>query len=143
MRILLSMLIALAAAMPLAAQDRIDPADVPYAYRQLPDKGAEAAAAALMETVRCIQCQGQSIADSDAPIAAAMRHEVRTQIASGKSPEEVREWLVARYGEWVSYDPGFDLLSAPLYIVPILMLLFGGWLAWRRFGRRRVAEGAR
>ena len=123
-------------AAPAGAQDRVSPDDAPYAYAQLPDQGAEDAASALMETVRCIQCQGQSIADSDAPIAAAMRNEIRQQIASGKEPEAVRQWLIDRYGDWVSYDPAFNALSAPLYIVPVLMLLIGAFLAWRRFGRR-------
>ena len=59
-----------------------------------------------MHSLRCIQCQGQSIADSDAPMAATMRAEVRQQIAAGaESPEAIRQWMVDRYGEWVSFEP--------------------------------------
>ena len=80
--------LALAAA-PSAAQDRLPPA--PYAYQQLPDPAQEEKAKALMETLRCLVCQGQSIADSDAPLAGDMRHEVRTKIAAGESPDAIRQ----------------------------------------------------
>ena len=96
MRWLLALL-ALAFVMPLAAQDSLPPA--PYAYRQLEDPAMEARAQGLMEELRCLKCQSQSIADSDAPMAGDMRHQVRTRIAAGESPDEVREWLVERYGD--------------------------------------------
>ena len=67
--------IVLALAIPLAAQQSMPPA--PYAYRQLDDPAQEAAAQELMETLRCLTCQSQSIADSDAPMAGDMRHQVR------------------------------------------------------------------
>ena len=121
------------AAAPAAAQDRLPPA--PYAYQQLPDPAQEEKAKALMETLRCLVCQGQSIADSDAPLAGDMRHEVRTKIAAGESPEAIRKWLVARYGNWVSYDPPFDAATALLWLGPLAFLLLGGWLAFGRVGR--------
>ena len=121
------------------AQDRLPPA--PYAYQQLNDPAKEAQAKALMDTLRCLVCQGQSIADSDAPLAGDMRHEVRIKIAAGESPDEVRKWLVARYGNWVSYDPPFDRATAFLWLGPLLFLLLGGWLAFGRF-RRGTSEDA-
>ena len=84
-------------AAPLAAQDRMPPA--PYAYQQLDDPKLEAQARELMATIRCLQCQSQSVGDSDAQIAGDMRHEIRTRIAAGESPEEVRDWLIERYGD--------------------------------------------
>src|SRR3546814_10417394 len=93
-------------ALPLAPQDRLPPA--PYAYQQLKDPAQEKRAKALMEELRCLVCQGQSIADSDAPLAGDMRHEVRSKIAAGESPGEIKAWLVARYGNWVSYEQPFD-----------------------------------
>jgi cytochrome c-type biogenesis protein CcmH len=117
---------------PLVAQEQGAP-DAPLAYAQLDDPAQEAAASALMETIRCVQCQGQTIADSDAPIAAAMRHEIREQIGAGKSPDQVKQWLIDRYGEWVTYDPRFNPATAPLYLIPLFMLLIGGFMAWRRF----------
>jgi cytochrome c-type biogenesis protein CcmH len=126
------------AAMPLAAQDRLPPA--PYAYQQLNDPTKEARAKALMDTLRCLVCQGQSIADSDAPLAGDMRHEVRSKIAAGESPDEIHKWLVARYGNWVTYDPPFDAATALLWLGPLLFLGIGGWLAFGRF-RRGDGEG--
>ncbi len=120
-------------ATPLAAQDRLPPA--PYAYQQLNDPTKEAQAKALMDTLRCLVCQGQSIADSDAPLAGDMRHEVRSKIAAGESPDEIRKWLVARYGNWVTYDPPFDAATALLWLGPLLFLGIGGWLAFGRFRR--------
>lgn len=122
-----------AIALPLAAQDRLPPA--PYAYQQLRDPAQEAKAKALMEELRCLVCQGQSIADSDAPLAGDMRHEVRSKIAAGESPAEIKTWLVARYGNWVSYDPPFDGATALLWLGPLLFLALGGWLAFGRFRR--------
>ena len=137
LRLALTMVSALLAA-PIAAQDRLPPA--PYAYEQLADPAQEAKAKRLMEELRCLVCQGQSIADSDAPLAGDMRNEVRTKIAAGESPEEIRTWLVARYGNWVDYDPPFDMATAFLWIGPLLFLALGGWLAFGRF--RRGADEA-
>jgi cytochrome c-type biogenesis protein CcmH len=120
-------------ALPSTAQDRLPPA--PYAYQQLKDPAQEARAKALMEELRCLVCQGQSIADSDAPLAGDMRHEVRSKIAAGESPAEIKTWLVARYGNWVSYDPPFDGATALLWLGPLLFLALGGWLAFGRFRR--------
>jgi len=118
---------------PSAAQDRLPPA--PYAYQQLNDPAKEARAKALMEELRCLVCQGQSIADSDAPLAGDMRHEVRSKIAAGESPDAIKAWLVARYGNWVTYDPPFDGATALLWLGPLLFLAIGGWLAFGRFRR--------
>ncbi|MBL8650522.1 MAG: cytochrome c-type biogenesis protein CcmH [Sphingopyxis sp.] len=140
LRVFLIALLALFA-VPLSAQDRLPPA--PYAYQQLPDPAQEAKAKRLMEELRCLVCQGQSIADSDAPLAGDMRNEVRTKIAAGDSPDAIREWLVARYGNWVVYDPPFDIATAFLWIGPLLFLALGGWLAFGRFRRGEDdAEGS-
>ena len=122
----------------LAAQDDLPPA--PYAYTQLEDPAQEAEAIELMETLRCLKCQSQSIADSDAPMAGDMRHQVRTRIASGQSPKEIREWLVDRYGDYVSYAPRVTTSTWPLFAIPVLLLLIAGALLWRRIGRKSVGE---
>ncbi len=90
----------LAFAAPLRADSSLPPA--PLAYTQLPDPAQEAQAKALMESLRCLVCQGQSIADSDAELAGDMRALVRQRIAAGEKPDDIRAWLVARYGKWVS-----------------------------------------
>jgi len=119
---------------PALAQDSLPPA--PYAYRQLDDPEQEAQAQALMETLRCLKCQSQSIADSDAPMAGDMRHQVRIRIAAGEAPESIRAWLVERYGDYVSYKPRLDGATWPLFVVPLLLVLLGAVVLLRRFGRR-------
>ena len=108
----------------------------PYANKQLPDPAQEKAAQALMLSVRCLVCQGQSIADSDADMASDMRAMIRKRIAAGENPEDIRTWLVERYGNWVSYKPVFDAQTAPLWIAPLLLLGIGIALARGRFRKR-------
>ncbi|MAF28317.1 MAG: cytochrome C biogenesis protein [Croceicoccus sp.] len=116
------------------AQDALPPA--PYAYRQLDDPAQEAAAQDLMETIRCLTCQSQSIADSDAPMAGDMRSEVRQRIAAGEDPEAIRRWLVERYGDYISYKPEVTGLTWPIYVAPVLLLLLAAILLRGRFRRR-------
>ena len=129
---------AVAAASLLAAPVLAQPTtpDAPYAYKQLPDSRQEAAAKALMETLRCLVCQGQSIADSDATMAGDMRSLVRERVAAGEEPEAIRAWLVERYGNWVSYKPSASPVTWPLWGAPVLLLCIGLWLARGRFRRR-------
>jgi cytochrome c-type biogenesis protein CcmH len=113
-----------------------------YAYSQLEDPKQEAQAKALMESLRCLVCQGQSIADSDAEMAGDMRALVRERIKQGQKPEAIRAWLIERYGEWVSYKPPLAPLTWPLWAAPLLLLAGGVWLARGRF-KRRSSRGAR
>lgn len=131
-------LAALATAAPVLADSALPPAAL--AYRQLPDRRQEAEAQKLMVTLRCLVCQGQSIADSDAELAADMRSMIRTRIAKGEKPEAIRAWLIERYGDWVSYKPVFDATTAPLWIAPLVFLALGLWLARGRFRRRQKSK---
>lgn len=134
MRLLL-VLIALIAVQPALADSSLPPAQ--WANRQLPDPRQEAKAEALMQELRCLVCQGQSIADSDAELAGDMRHLVRTRIAAGESPRQVRAWLVERYGNWISYRPPARPVGWPLWGAPIVLLLLGGLLVRKRIQLRR------
>jgi len=130
---------ALALTMVLAVPAFAD-SDLPaarWANQQLPDARQEAQAKALMEELRCLVCQGQSIADSDAELAGDMRALVRQRIAAGERPEQVRSWLIERYGNWVSYRPPVEPVTWPLWLAPILLLLAGAWLLRKRLVRRR------
>jgi cytochrome c-type biogenesis protein CcmH len=109
----------------------------PLANTQLTDPAKEAAAKELMLSIRCLVCQGQSIADSDAEMAADMRALIRTRVEAGEKPEAIRGWLVERYGNWVTYDPPLDMATAPLWIAPLVLLGLGALLARGRFRRRR------
>uniref|UniRef100_UPI0035CA13B3 cytochrome c-type biogenesis protein n=1 Tax=uncultured Sphingomonas sp. TaxID=158754 RepID=UPI0035CA13B3 len=130
-------LLLLVLAAPAVADSNLPPA--PLANVQLRDPAKEEQARALMLTLRCVVCQGQSIADSNAEMAGDMRALVRTRIAAGQSPEAIRAWLIARYGDYVSYDPPLSALTAPLWIAPLLLLALGAWLARASFKRRRAA----
>lgn len=109
----------------------------PYAYKQLGDPAKEAEATELMTELRCLVCQGQSIHDSDAEMAGDMRHLVRTRIKAGESPDQVRTFLIDRYGSWVSYQPRLDRQTFVLWLAPLVLLLAGGFLVLRRMKVRR------
>ena len=130
-----SLLILALFAAPVLADSDLPPAR--WANEQLPDPRQEAEAKALMEELRCLVCQGQSIADSDAELAGDMRAMVRQRIAAGEEPEQVRGWLIQRYGNWVSYRPPVEPVTWPLWAAPILLLIAGGWLLRKRLVRRR------
>ena len=137
-RAALILVLSVSAMPPATAQDLLPPA--PYAYKQLDDPAQEAKALALMETLRCLKCQSQSIADSDAPMAGDMRHQVRQRIAAGEEPEAIRQWLVERYGDYVTYTPQVRPLTAPLFAAPLVFLIVAALLLRRRF---RKARGTR
>ena len=126
-------LLALIAA-PLAAQNAMPAA--PYAYTQLDDPALEAQATQLMETLRCLKCQSQSINDSDAPMAGDMRHQVRTRLLAGETPEQIRSWLIERYGDYVSYEPEMSATTWPLFAIPLLLLALVGLVLLGRLRRR-------
>jgi cytochrome c-type biogenesis protein CcmH len=128
-------LLALALATPLIAQSNMPPSY--WAYRQLPDAKQEAKAQALMQELRCLVCQGQSIADSDAELAGDMRDLVRRRIAAGEKPGEIRAWLIDRYGDWVSYRPSGAPIAWPLWAAPIILLIFGGAIVAGRLKRKK------
>ena len=133
MRLVLSVLLVVLA-MPLAAQEDVPPA--PYAYRQLDNPALEASAQELMETLRCLKCQSQSIADSDASMAGDMRHQVRIRIAAGEEPEAIRRCLMDRYGDYVSYEPVMSATTWPLFAIPAVLVVIALLLFSRRFRRR-------
>ena len=122
-------------ATPVAAQSAMPPA--PYAYNQLDDPEQEAIARELMHTLRCLQCQSQSIADSDAQVAGDMRHQVRSRIAAGDSPDEVRAYLISRYGDYISYEPEMSATTWPLFVLPGILLLIALFVLLRRVGMVR------
>ncbi len=119
----------LMAAMPVA----------PMADTPLPDPAREAEALALMEELRCLVCQNQSIADSHADMAGDMRAVVRERIAAGESPATVKAYLISRYGDWVTFNPPVSERSALLWAAPALFLVIGAFIVLRLF-RRGGAE---
>ncbi len=131
---LIAFILAVAAACPLFAQTT---APARYADTQLADPAREAEAKSLMEQVRCLTCEGQSVADSDADMAGDMRALIRERIEGGESAGQVRQWLIDRYGDQITYNPPMSALSAPLWLAPLALLALGILIARRSFRRRR------
>ena len=129
----LALAVALMVAQPLWADSNLPPAY--WANRQLPDARQESQAQTLMQELRCLVCQGQSIADSDAELAGDMRDLVRRRIAAGDKPATIRAWLIERYGTWISYKPTAEAAAWPLWLAPLALLLIGAWLIAKRIRR--------
>ena len=92
---------------------------------------------ALAHELRCLVCQNQTLADSNAPLAVDLRNQIREQLAAGASEREVVDFMVARYGDFVLYRPPFKATTLALWIGPFVFLLAGAWLL-RRLLRRRA-----
>jgi cytochrome c-type biogenesis protein CcmH len=90
----------------------------------------------LSQELRCLVCQNQTLADSNAPLAVDLRNQVREQLAAGKSEAEVVDFLVARYGDFVLYRPPLKASTLFLWIGPFVFLLAGAWLLVRRVNTR-------
>lgn len=125
---------ALVLAAPVLADSDMPPAY--WADRQLPDRKQEAEAQGLMQEIRCLVCQGESIADSDAELAGDMRDLVRRRIAAGEKPASIRAWLIQRYGNWISFRPPTQPIGWPLWLAPLALLVAGGFLAASRLKRQ-------
>jgi cytochrome c-type biogenesis protein CcmH len=107
-----------------------DPADDDARYR------------ALIAELRCLVCQNQSIAESNAPLAADLRDQVHAQIAAGKSDAEIADFVTARYGDFVLYRPPFKLRTWLLWLGPFALLLVAALAAMRFLRRSRPAAAA-
>jgi cytochrome c-type biogenesis protein CcmH len=113
------------------------------ALAQTEAKGPEEARVkALAEELRCLVCQNQTIADSNAPLAQDLRNQIRGQIAQGRSDDQIRGYMVERYGDFVLYRPPFKLTTALLWLGPVLMILGGAVVFWRVVRRKRTAAPA-
>jgi cytochrome c-type biogenesis protein CcmH len=105
----------------------------------LSDANLEARARVLSRELRCMVCQNQSIDDSDAPLAKDLRILVRERLTKGDSNEQVMDFLVSRYGEFVLLRPTFEWHTAILWLTPLIVLLVGGVALLAAIRRRRVA----
>jgi cytochrome c-type biogenesis protein CcmH len=93
----------------------------------------------LSEKLRCLVCQNQSLADSNAELAEDLRKQVRTQVAAGKSDEQILGYMVERYGDFVLYEPPFKASTALLWIGPFVLLVAAGAVLVLVLRRRRSA----
>lgn len=88
----------------------------------------------LTQSLRCPQCQNNSIADSNAIVAQDMRKKVFTMLQEGKTDQQIVDYMVARYGNFVTYDPPMELSTIILWLIPALLVLFAGLWLWRPKG---------
>lgn len=104
---------------------------------RLDDPTREAQAQALFHELRCVVCEGQSLAESDAVFAQQMRREIREQLQKGDSPQTIKDYFVARYGAQILQSPPLAANTYLLWAMPVLFLLIGAWLMRprRRGGR--------
>jgi cytochrome c-type biogenesis protein CcmH len=106
----------------------------------LPDHAEELRAEAIGHQLRCLVCQNESVEDSDADLARDLRHIIRTRVAAGDSDQQVMDWMVARYGDFVRLKPPFDAQTLVLWFAPGLALLVGAGAVF--LSRRRRPEPA-
>ncbi len=108
----------------------------------LPVAAQEARAQALQKQFRCLVCQGESIDESGAPLAADLRRLIREHIARGESDEQVKHYLVARYGDFILMKPPFEAATYALWLAPFAVLAIGGgaaaWLVLRAGARENL-----
>jgi cytochrome c-type biogenesis protein CcmH len=131
-RLVLALVLGLATAGPAVA---VQPGEI------LPDAAMEQRARAISSELRCLVCQNQSIDDSDAPLAKDLRVLVRERLVAGDNDRAVRDFVVARYGDFVLLRPPFDLRTALLWAAPFLILLAALGFMWRR-GRAMAAPAS-
>jgi cytochrome c-type biogenesis protein CcmH len=92
----------------------------------LPDPAQEARARSLQKEFRCLVCQGESIDESGAPLAADLRRLIREHIRKGESDAQIKDYLVARYGDFILMDPPLQANTYALWAAPLLVLLIAG-----------------
>ena len=117
----------LMAAAPLRAQTPPPPSTAGETFS---DPAMEARARAMQRQLRCLVCQGESIDESNSPLAADLRRLVREQMAAGKSDSQIEDFLVARYGDFILMKPPLQPDTWLLWLAPFLVLGAGGVVAW-------------
>jgi len=134
-RALILMLGLLAPAAAMAQQAHQDPRPLAFTSAQEEDRFH-----ALAAQLRCVQCQNQSLADSNAGIAQDLRREVLVLMQEGKDDASIKRFLVARYGEFVLYEPPLRAGTVMLWLGPLLFLLMGAAVLWRLVRRRPARQ---
>ncbi|GBQ50333.1 cytochrome c-type biogenesis protein [Komagataeibacter sucrofermentans] len=117
---------------PLVALAVDDPSEM------LPDPAQEQRAEAIGAQLRCLVCQNESIEDSSADLARDLRHVVREHVAKGESNQQIMDWMVNRYGNFIRLKPPFTIGTLLLWVMPLLALCIGIGIAWWTFRRPRA-----
>jgi len=109
---------------------------------RIDDPALEARYLALTHELRCMQCQNESIADSPVGLASDLRRQVRDMLVAGKTDEDVRNYMVSRYGEFILFRPRFSARNAWLWLAPLVFLAIGAIVAVRVLRRRSALVAA-
>lgn len=134
MRTIGFLLLLAAGALPAAAPAQQTP---PPVVRQGAESELDRRTREVASALRCPVCQGLSIADSPSELAQEMKGLVREQLAAGKSEQEIREYFIGKYGEWVLLEPKPQGMNLLVYVLPLLLVVGGGWFVMR-FVRKNV-----
>jgi len=97
----------------------------------------------LADELRCLVCQNQTIADSNAALAQDLKRQITEQIRAGKTDDEIKDYMLERYGEFVLYDPPFNAKNALLWSLPFVLMLVGFFVAWRTYQANKKANEAK
>jgi cytochrome c-type biogenesis protein CcmH len=109
---------------------------LPFQVMGQEDPGLERRVTSLAHELRCLVCQNQTLADSNAPLAQDLRNQIREQLKAGKTERDVIDFMVARYGDFVLYRPPFKATTVALWTGPFVLLALGAWLLVRRVRKR-------
>ena len=107
-------------------------AGLPFHVMGQEDPNLERRVTSLAHELRCLVCQNQTLADSNAPLAVDLRGQIREQLKAGKSERDVMDFMVQRYGDFVLYRPPFKASTVALWLGPFALLALGAWLFLRR-----------
>lgn len=135
--LILSLLLGLAVALPAAANPPASAEPVPVVL----NASQTARYMALLPQLRCMQCQNESLASSQAPWAQGVRRRIRGMIAHGESDHQIKAFLVARYGQYVLYRPRFEPMTWLLWVGPFVLLVAGVAILLAVLMRRRRGGG--
>ncbi len=86
----------------------------------------------ISKNLRCLICQGQSVYDSQSDFALSMKILIQNKIDEGKNDEEIYDFLKSKYGEWIVYDPEINKKTVLLWVLPLILFIFGGILILRK-----------
>ena len=86
----------------------------------------------ISKNLRCLICQGQSVYDSQSDFALSMKKLIKNKLEDGESEKQIYVYLKNKYGEWIVYDPEFNIKNLMLWIFPLILFIFGGLLIYRK-----------
>lgn len=111
-------------------------------YKKFNDPATEQVYKVLIDELRCLVCQNQSIADSNADLAKDLRRQVYEMLNKGQSRDQIVDFMIQRYGDFIMYNPQFKAKTGVLWIAPFLFLLLGFVLVWIIANRKKIKESS-